>query len=477
MLARARRLADLEGSARVRVEPPAAFFAAAEAEYPNAPVWVGELYLELHRATYTSQAATKRGNRRSEHLLREAELWAATAAVRTGAAYPYDRLDRLWKTVLLHQFHDSVPGGGAAAVSSSAAPSTLVEDTEGWTLDNGLVRVRIDRRGLITSVLDLPTGRETVPYGRVANLLQLHPDLPNHWDAWDVDSFYRNRVTDLTGVEEITADPATCAVTVVRAFRSSRATQTISLAPGARRVDLTTEVDWHESEKFLKAAFPLDVHADRCAAETQFGHLYRATHTNTSWDAARFEICAHRWIHVGETGWGAALVNDAIYGHDVTRENDGEATITTVRLSLLRAPRFPDPETDQGVHVFRYALAPGAGIADAVREGYRINLPERRVPGEAAVSPLVTVTGDQAVIEAVKLADDRSGDVIVRLYESLGGRTRCELRPGFAVGAVTETDLLERPLPGAPDHTIENGAVPLDLRPFQIRTLRLHPDT
>ncbi|HET8766787.1 MAG TPA: alpha-mannosidase, partial [Pedococcus sp.] len=116
MLARAARLRDLDGSPRVEVERPDAFFAAAEAEYPDAPIWVGELYLEFHRGTYTSQARTKRGNRRSEHLLREAELWAATAAVRTGAAYPREDLDRIWKVVLLNQFHDILPGSSIAWV-------------------------------------------------------------------------------------------------------------------------------------------------------------------------------------------------------------------------------------------------------------------------------------------------------------------------------------------------------------------------
>ncbi|EFL28623.1 alpha-mannosidase 2C1 [Streptomyces himastatinicus ATCC 53653] len=121
MLERARRLADLEGSAKVVIEHPDDFFAAARAEYPDAPVWSGELYLELHRATYTSQARTKQGNRRSEHLLREAELWATTAALRApGYAYPYERLDRLWKTVLLHQFHDILPGSSIAWVHREA---------------------------------------------------------------------------------------------------------------------------------------------------------------------------------------------------------------------------------------------------------------------------------------------------------------------------------------------------------------------
>lgn len=120
MMERARRLADLEGSAKVAIEHPDAFFAAARAEYPDAPVWSGELYLELHRATYTSQARTKQGNRRSEHALREAELWAATAALHTDFAYPYERLDRLWKTVLLHQFHDILPGSSIAWVHREA---------------------------------------------------------------------------------------------------------------------------------------------------------------------------------------------------------------------------------------------------------------------------------------------------------------------------------------------------------------------
>ncbi|MFP3786328.1 glycoside hydrolase family 38 C-terminal domain-containing protein, partial [Burkholderia sp. SIMBA_024] len=113
--------------------------------------------------------------------------------------------------------------------------------------------------------------------------------------------------------------------------------------------DLDFDIDWHERRHLLKLAFPLDVHADRSAAETQFGHVFRPTHTNTSWDAARFEISAHRWIHVAEPGYGVAIANESTYGHDVSRTTraDGGST-TTVRLSLLRAPVFPDPEADLG---------------------------------------------------------------------------------------------------------------------------------
>ncbi|MFD6311326.1 alpha-mannosidase [Streptomyces nigra] len=526
MIAKAARLRDLEGSATVVWETPDAFFRKAEAEYPDAPVWVGELYLELHRATLTSQAQTKQGNRRSEHLLREAELWAATAAVRTGFPYPYEELDRIWKTVLLHQFHDilpgssiawvhrearatyariageleaiidgaqralagvgrahlvytaarparaGVPGGGARTPATEGRTAVTSRPDGGFVLDNGLLRVEIDARGLVVSAYDVEADRETVAPGGAAGLLQLHPDFPNMWDAWDVDAFYRHTVTDLTDVDEITAVDG--GVRIVRSFGDSRVTQRLTLAPGERRVLFDTEVDWHETEKFLKLAFPLDVHAERYASETQFGHFHRPTHTNTSWEAAKFEACNHRFVHVEEPGWGVAVVNDSTYGHDVTRtvRTDGDlGTTTTVRVSLLRAPRFPDPETDQGVHRFRHALVPGAGIGDAVREGWRINLPERRLAGAGEVAPLVTVDRDAVVVTAVKLADDGSGDVVVRLHEAHGGRVRATLTAGFEVAGVTATDLLERPLPESPSY--EGRRVALRLRPFELVTLRL----
>ncbi|MFB8140702.1 alpha-mannosidase [Streptomyces parvus] len=532
MLARADRLADLEGSAKVELEGPADFFTKAQQEYADAPVWVGELYLELHRGTLTSQLATKQGNRRCEHLLREAELWSATATVRAGQPYPYAALDRIWKTVLLHQFHDILPGSSIAwvhreterahqeaarelnaiidaaqralagapdaaggevvfnaaphdrdgvpalgAVPRDASPRAVPVQAAhdgGFVLDNGLVRVTVDARGLITSAYDLTAGREALAPGTVGNLLQLHQDFPNQWDAWDIDAFYRNTVQDLVQADEVTADGN--AIEVVRSVNGSRIRQRLSLDEGARRLDIDTTVDWREREKILKAAFPFDLRAGHSTAEIPFGHVQRPTHSNTSWDAARFEICAHRFLHLSEPGWGAALVNDSTYGHDVTHDvrPDG-GTTTTARLSLLRAPLFPDPESDQGEHRFRYGLVIGADIGDAVREGYRFNLAERTVPGTAAVTPLIEADHSGVVVEAVKLADDGSGDVIVRLYESLGGRATTTLRTGFPLATATVTDLLERPLTDEPAPPVTDDRVALALRPFQIVTVRLAP--
>ncbi|WP_432132486.1 alpha-mannosidase [Streptomyces tendae] len=531
MVAKAARLRNLEGAPTVHWESPGDFFAKAETEYPEPPVWVGELYLELHRATLTSQAQTKRGNRRSEALLTEAELWAATAAVRVGAPYPYDELDRIWKTVLLHQFHDILPGSSIAWVHrearetyarvaheleaiikdaqhalagtgthelvfnsaphtrrgvSAGGASTAVHEGGGVTptpraggghiLDNGLLRVEIDGRGLVVSAYDLAAGREAIAHGQAANLLQVHPDFPNQWDAWDVDAFYRNTGEDLTAVDDLAVEGD--AVRVVRTFGASRVTQLLSVPKNVKRLDIDTEVDWHEAERFLKLAFPLDVKADRYASETQYGHAYRPTHQNTSWEWAKFEACNHRFMHVDEPGWGVALVNDATYGHDVTRTvrtGDAAGITTTLRASLLRAPRYPDPETDQGVHRFRHALVPGATIGDAVREGHRANLPERRVSGSRTdVAPLVVVDNDAVVVSAVKLADDRGGDLVVRLYEAHGARARATVRvDGADTGRAVLTDLLERPLPKAVQPTATDGGIVLALRPFQMVTLRL----
>ncbi|MFC9932167.1 alpha-mannosidase [Streptomyces sp. NPDC127190] len=537
IMERARRLRDLEGSPRVEIEHPDAFFAKARAEYPNAPVWAGELYLELHRATYTTQARTKQGNRRCEHLLRETELWATTAALHApGYSYPHERLDRLWKTVLLHQFHDILPGSSIAWVhreaeaeyarvaaeletltaeaiaalgpgaphvfntsprdraevirtadgapvyvrvpANGSAPLTAAEPphpvtVRGNVLDNGIVRVRVAADGTLSSVYDLRAGREVL--AGPGNLLRLHTDLPNHWDAWDIDQHYRNRYTDLLETEPVTVvedTPLVGAVRVVRAFgKGSRITQTITVRAGSARIDFETDIDWHETEKILKAGFPVDVRAAHSSAEIQFGHVQRPTHTNTSWEAARFEVPCHRWVHIAEPGYGVAVVNDSTYGHDVTRtvREDG-GTTTTVRLSLVRAPRIPDPEADQGRHRLSYALLPGASIEDAVAEGYALNLPLRTADAAGAPAPVVSVVGEGVTVEAVKLADDGSGDVVVRLYESRGGRASGVLHTGFPLAGAETTDLLERPLGPAPS---EGNAVPVTLRPFEVRTLRL----
>ena len=628
MIAAAHRTRSLEGSPTVELSSPKRFFEAAEAEYAVPPVWSGELYLEFHRGTLTSQARTKQGNRRCEHLLREAELWATTASVRVGAEYPRAALDNAWQTVLLQQFHDILPGssiawvhrqaereyarvagvlegvieasvralvgpgdgavvlnagpyargevpalggtasaetlgagaagadapraegagrdaGEAAAVRASAtaaagdsaaahAGATISRAPAGWVLSNEHVSVTIDDDGLFTSVYDRHVDREVVPAGARANLLTLHRDTPNQWDAWDIDTPHARlfeALTDAESVEQL--EPLAVGqvgVRVTRRFGASSVVEEITLAADSSAIDLRFKIDWHERQKLLRLNFALDVKADRAASEIQFGHIFRPTHANTSWDAARFETVAHRWVHVGEPGFGVAVANDSTYGHAITRTafpqpetdappldpgtgqdanvgqdpsagpdasldpdasggtdasasrvtdeaptGEGPARIgTTVALSLLRAPLYPDPTTDQGNHELRVSLRVGASIPDAVSEGYRLNLPLRTVTGvgTAPIEPLFTVDNPAVVIEAVKLAEDGSGDVIVRLYEAHGSRSRTHVIRSFDASEACETDLLERPVPPAAIVAADNTELTVELRPFQLVTLR-----
>ncbi len=552
MLARAARFADLEGAPAVTVRGPHEFFEDAEAEaaaHGGAPVWTGELYLELHRGTFTSQLAMKQGNRRAEALLRTAEYLATAAALRTGGGYPADELDDIWRTVLLHQFHDILPGSSISWVHREARRTyreiterlqalirrscDLLTDDEpgaeaprgtgrilplpwaghdawepvpdtvaavgvrqavriqtdadgGHVLDNGAVRAVVTSDGHVSSLVDLATGRELVASGHHLGALQLHRDEPVRWDAWDIDRDARRMRTDLTECDSSTPhtwENGTAGVVVTRSSGASRLTLTISLAPGARRLDMELDADWQACERLLKVSLPLAVHTTSARYETQFGNVERTIHENTSWDAAHYEVCAHRYVHVAEPGFGIGVVNDSSYGCDVTRLG-GPGGGSLVRLSLLRAPTFPDPHTDQGRHRMRWAVVPCDGLADTVAAGYALNAPT--VAALPALEPLVrlTETTGLVVIDTVKQADDRSGDVVLRVYEAQGGRASAVLRCSAQLGpgpSVTETDLLERELADeGPIRRALRAPGPADgarlaLEPFQVVTLRLRP--
>ncbi|MEW1836087.1 glycoside hydrolase family 38 C-terminal domain-containing protein [Microbacterium sp. NPDC079995] len=525
MIAAARRTADLEGSPKVRLGSPAQFFTDAEAEYAAPPVWSGELYLEYHRGTYSAQARTKRGNRRSEHLLRAAELWATLDSVRTGAPYPADRLRAIWQTVLLHQFHDILPGTsiawvhqeaeatyariagelqeiigtalrslvgeGERALAANAAPVTLSgvpglgvgaaasalpvlpeRDGDGWRFRHPRFDWAIDARGLVVGAVDLATGRELIDPAHPGGALHLFRDTPREWDAWNIDVEDGALGTIVDTVEEIAVDGADLVVT--RRFGSSRAEQRYRVDPHSGALEVALRLDWRERQKMLKIAFPLRVRAERAESEIQFGHVSRPIHMNTTWDAARFETVAHRWLRVAEGEYGVAIANDSLYGHDVQRAPGSDGGARTVpRVTLVRAPLFPDPEADQGAHEFRLSVLPAATVAAAIGEGLRLNLPVLSVQGAHAVDPLLELDDPGVVVEAVKLADDGSGDVIVRLYEALGSTRTARLVPGFATSSVVQTDLLERTIASTALQDTAGDGVRLDLSPFQLVTLRL----
>lgn len=523
MLEAGRRAANVEGLPRLQFGSPADFFAHAENESTSRATWVGEMYLELHRGTYSAQARTKQGNRRNERLLREAELWATTAYIRCGLEYPQAELRDLWERTLLLQFHDILPGTSISwvhqdaermhaenadrlkaiidrsmeclagegeerlvvnsspftqmgvpphsAVTAAALPETaeVFQSESSVTLKNSELELHISPEGTFTGLISAASGVDYLHPAVPANQLHIHQDIPTDWDAWDIDEHYRRLKLDLPQPCEI--EVLESSVKITRKLGESTVTQSIRL--NVDSVDIETEVDWHESQRLLKLAFPLRVEARESSAETQFGYVNRPIHENTSWDEARFEIVAHRWLHVTDGLRGAAVVNDTTYGHDVTRvvdpSGDGAQYLTQIRQTLVRGPKYPDPESDQGKHSFATRLVVDAGLDTAVRHAYTLASPNHEVRGaNLEIAPVASAAGTGVVLETVKLAEDGSGDVILRVYESLGQPTSGEVR--IDADRVWAVNLLEDPM----DKSLQlvGNAVQFDLRAFEILTLR-----
>ena len=206
--------------------------------------------------------------------------------------------------------------------------------------------------------------------------------------------------------------------------------------------------------------------ADTAACDIQFGHVRRPTHPSNSWDAAKFEVCAHRYVDVSEPGFGVAVLNDGRYGHGLF---DGR-----VRVSLARAARYPDPAADQGEHAVNLALLPhGPGLSEVVAEAERFNQPLRVVTGRSAApapAPVVRLTGDGVEFDAVKPADDDPDDLVVRLHEAVGNRTRITVACDRRIVAASRCNLLEEPQSGL---EVGDGICALTVHPFELVTLRL----
>jgi alpha-mannosidase len=575
----AERLKNLEGFPTLKIGTVKEFLENAKAEKAELPVWVGELYLELHRGTFTTQARAKRGNRKSEIALHDAEFLDVAARLldvpfKEKASRPeravYDvsvnekvdqtthraALDRAWKLTLLNQFHDILPGSsigwvyddvekdyavvesitsqihatvlesiaqqvdtlslkkpvlvfntqsfersevmglpgghfqyltipsyGYAVVETSPGkilppdqPVSITKVKKGFVLENGLILVQINEHGQLTRLLDKQARREVLEEGCRGNVFQLFQDRPSKHDAWDIDIFYREMMEEMQGetvLSVLTEDPWRCVLRVTHRFGNSELEQDIVLSAESRRLDFVNRVDWQERHRLLKVAFPLQVHAPAATGEIQFGHVQRATHANTPWDAAQFEFCAQRWVDLSETGYGAALLNDCKYGYDVSG--------STLRLSLLRSPAMPDPEADRGKHQFTYSLFPHVGswqTGGVLEAAAALNAPLKHyaVPSTGSRSgtlpasmSLFQVEEGTAVLETVKRAED-SEDVILRLYESQGARGRTVLVTPLAFQGAVRTDLLENETTAL---VMKNGKVTFDLKPFEIITLKL----
>ncbi len=527
MLERLDRMKDHPGLPQVEQGSAAGFFERLASKAEALPVWNGELYFELHRGTYTTQARNKRANRQAELLYHRAEFAAAAAFILMKQPYPKALLDEGWKLILLNQFHDIIPGSSIPAVyvdsaldyvrimqigqqvlhdALSALSERWSEEPNLWLVSSGPVqgirragtppaqaavilnaserqietdylRVQFNALGEITSLFDKTVEREIIPPGALANVLQAFEDRPMDWEAWDIDIYFEDKHTTATpvSIQLVESTPGAATLEVHKRIGASAIVQRITVRADSRRITFHTHIDWQERHTLLKVAFPVDLLAPAATFDIQFGNVERPTHRNTSWDWARFESVGHKWAQLAERDYAVALLNDCKYGYDV-HDN-------VLRLSLLRSPTWPDPKADQGAHEFTYSLFlnPGATLWRTVQEGYAMHdpaypfVPERAGSPHADLFTLFQVDGTGVILETVKGAEDGRG-IIVRLYEAVRHRGNTALRCGFRVAQVIETNLIEEDEREIPiDHATTGDAIPLYFTPYQIRTLRIIP--
>ncbi len=379
-----------------------------------------------------------------------------------------------------------IAAGSLPQTSTSMFDLVEADDTEITTalevtprkLENRFVRVELNEDGDITSIYDKLTAREVLPAGKVANQFQAFEDRPINWDAWDIDIFYDDKQWLAEPAHSITVKeqgPLRAEIEIRRRVLSSEYTQNIALSFNSARVDITTNIDWRERHILLKAAFPVEILSPVATYEIQWGNVQRPIHRNTSWDWARFETCAQKWVDLSEGDYGVSLLNDCKYGYDI-HDN-------VIRISLLRSPTMPDPEADQGQHTFTYSVLPhqGGWGEKTIHAAYQLNDPivvapivqksQRTATATRALPPLFSLDVPNIIIETVKQAEDNNG-IIVRLYECQRRRGKVTLTTGFDVKQAWRVNILEEP---KHELVCEARQVTFSVHPYEIVTLRVLP--
>jgi alpha-mannosidase len=350
---------------------------------------------------------------------------------------------------------------------------------EGRRIESRFYILELADDGAIARLFDKRVGREVLMEDQPANDLRLFQDGPEGEAAWNVHATFSKRQYEWdpgTTVELVESGPVRATVRITKTYRQSRLVQDLVLYDRLPRIDFCTRVHWDERQVMLKAAFPVGVRASEATYEIQFGAIQRPTHSNTSWEQEKFEVCAHRWVDLSEAGYGVSLLNDCKYGHDVKGN--------VLRLTLLRGTESPDPDADRGEHAFTYALLPHVGDwreAETVRRAAELNTPLVCVPaagGTCAVGcgrelpparSFISVEGP-AILETIKLAEDADG-WILRLYEPHGGRGRVRVCVEETLGAVCECNHVEEYLA---DVVCESSSFGFSIEPFQVRSFRVH---
>ncbi len=559
--------------------------------------WDGELYLELHRGTYTSQAFVKKNNRKLELLYRNIEILSVIKTLEKGDInyYPKKKINEGWKIILRNQFHDVLPGSSISNVyedvkgeyekayriagdvlksiglndkktknkstpvktislkvantanwkrkgliflkgfspsnppinpdtqitkdgmyiyidgieglsekkidvipDTDNLPDTLSENLNGKTLpftftreknslETPLYHIKWDNSGRLISIYDKKLKREVIKTGERGNRLILFEDKPINFDAWDINIYYREKpeeISNCTSIELTTMGKLFCDIEFQWEFGNSTIKQKIRTYTHTRRIDFITTVNWHEKQKLLRVYFPTNIRATEATYDIQFGNVKRPTNSNTSWDAAKFEVVGHQWADISEREFGVALLNDSKYGYAVKNG--------TLSLSLLRSTTSPDPKADIGEHRFTYSLFPHPGDwfhGGVHREAWDLNDPLLLffIPDTTPTvdnhnrhseKQLFKIEGNNIHVDAVKQEEDSNSKddpgkklfpVILRFHEYSGATSFFRITSDYGIEKWEECNLLEESIgPEVYGRIIEGRIKPYELKTFKI---------
>lgn len=483
-----------------------------EASLPALPVYKGELYLELHRGTYTVQADIKKGNRSLETALHNADYLLAMVFSREGMS---DRVGnakaliaKAWRILLTNQFHDILPGScinrameeakasykkalsiakqamgilqdkdvpkrmldlscTPPAIQRRKGSGTSVCIVDGSTIKTPWCEMQLDEYGGIGSLLTMDGNgvrREIVGKGSL-NTITLSQDTTINWDAWDMEYDTleeRTRIGKPVGITVETKDGNAVVRTQYRLSRKSNLSQTMTIHANEHRIDFDTVVDWYEEHKILRAEFPTAIQSQSAQFAVPFGHVDRSTTENTSQERAQFEVPSHRWTRLGDASTSCILASATKYGYSVKNGVMG--------ISLLRSPSAPDPTADMGHHEFSYSFFVEYGqdgISKAIDAGYRVSNPPVRIATNAKLPIEAKTVAGKVVLETVKISENEDG-IVLRFYEALGSLGVLDLShfDASVFKEVYECDMIEENFTTLDGKDLEK----LEFQPFKVRS-------
>lgn len=512
------------------------------------PVWQDELYLEFHRGTFTTKAEQKRQNRQVEVLIGNAEKFRAIANLTNQIEYPQVQLETAWQGLLLNQFHDILPGtsipevfadadhtwaevreicdrmfachksehtnpqawnflnwqrsqlmrtdahpywltvpsfgfttidtaDAAAVITETDLPLKITSDHDHFHLENQYLQVTVNRHtGAIEQIFDLRSQREIL---RSASELQFFTDQGQYWDAWNIDPDYENKrlpSATLEYIEIVENNSLVISLRIVQKFRSSTFIQEIQLTAFEEFVTVQNCVDWKESQTLVKVAFPMAWESPYATYEIPMGTIQRSTLAETAETKAKWEVPAQYWADIATEGIGLAVLNNCKYGYDAKPD--------CLRLTLLRSPHWPSPNSDRGKHEFTYRLVPHQGdwrTANIVQLGQELNHPImiNHLENQANQASFLQVSAPNIILSALKRSQDQSA-WIFRFYEAHGQVTETKIDISsdlLSIKEIWECDLMEQPTIAIADEQSNSlpNSLQITFQPYEIKTLKLKP--